>query len=220
MRHLMSAIGYSTTNTDPLLKYLLMGAIVFYCAAPCRFRARGLSAPAVHTATPTSRASGSASGSGSGVLNWAGDQLVVAPQGCWLHSALGHLDEGETRRPTPSQSADDKESHTLRTVRRGDGGNTSWTYVLSGTTSVGTLHAVYSFAEDVLGVRFYPHGDVVPSSSADASASLPDIGHRHYAAQFDVRGVRSHRVHLAAHPCTTPPAFLHRRDRVCHWVGA
>ena len=54
----------------------------------------------------------------------------------------------------------------------------TWRYVLSGASPVATLHAAYSFAEDVLGVRFYPHGDVVPTQTEQDVVTIPDIGLR------------------------------------------
>lgn len=119
------------------------------------------------------------------LLKWTGHQVVIAPRGSWLHAALGH--EQETR---PFASVGDDEAlnaaqHSIRSVPPTKGTDGAWTYVLSGATPISTLYAAYSFAEDVLGVRFYPHGDVVPENptvhgSHGSLTSIPAIGTREY----------------------------------------
>jgi hypothetical protein len=134
---------------------------------------------------------------------WDGDQVVIAPRGNLLFQALGQgfareavaAEDGTFDGRPPSGTA----SHSIRSIATLS--QPHWTYVLSGASSEATLYAAYSFAEDVLGIRFYPHGDVVPDNSSAATSSsapsehyaanLPDLGTRDYVATFTVRGANT-----------------------------
>lgn len=59
-------------------------------------------------------------------------------------------------------------------------------FIVSGGSDVATLYGAYRFAE-LMGVRFYLHGDVVPDERL-SSFEFPDTTERH-SPLFDVRGI-------------------------------
>lgn len=74
-------------------------------------------------------------------------------------------------------------------------------HVLTGARSLATLYSVYWYVEQALGVRFYPHGDVIPPPSVSAQSSdglkehgwieLPLFKWALALPQFSVRGVNT-----------------------------
>ena len=89
-------------------------------------------------------------------------------------------------RPLIGNAAIDKlvpESYCLKTVTGSDGHRTVY---LIGGSDLSTLYAAYRFAE-VLGVRFYLHGDVLPDTKA--VFGLPDLDEE-ASPLFHLRGIQ------------------------------
>lgn len=66
------------------------------------------------------------------------------------------------------------------------------THVTCGVTGVGTLYAAYAFAER-MGVRFYPHGDVLPEARPSGPLLLTPVpvAGEALVPDFDVRGANT-----------------------------
>lgn len=184
--------------------------MVTTAALPRRYRSRGFSAPPVHTL--------SRQASDISELTLGKHTIVVAPQGSWLHKRLGHVPEAalptglhpetHTLRTIVGSQDSDRDSDAVKAnsstgheqkfggqdralqhnVNKGNE-TVAWRYVLCGETSIATLYAAYSFAEDVLGVRFYPHGDVIPSVPSVWGLTLRNLETKVYNPEFSVRGV-------------------------------
>ena len=148
-----------------------------------RYRAVGLTAPPVHIVSSGAASAGR-------VAEFKGAQVVVAPQGSWLHRSLGHVEEAAAPAVHNHAGLPHTANHSVRAVAA-QLNRARWQYVICGASSVATLHAAYTFAEDVLGVRFYPHGDVVPSGAVVDVGTIPNVGHRRYTPGFAVRGANT-----------------------------
>eukprot|EP00039_Didymoeca_costata_P005338 m.80637 g.80637 ORF g.80637 m.80637 type:complete len:870 (+) comp12773_c0_seq1:73-2682(+) len=69
-----------------------------------------------------------------------------------------------------------------------------WDVAICGNSAQGTLYSAYTFAEKVLGVRFYPHGDVVPSQKmflTNVFENIDEINPITATPAFAVRGANT-----------------------------
>jgi hypothetical protein len=88
----------------------------------------------------------------------------LAPQGYWLKTVSGSVVRIKGQKPQTGKSV----------------------LLLTGADHAGTLYAAYRFAE-ILGVRFYLHGDVIPDEQS--TWSLPVLDERK-APLFALRGIQ------------------------------
>ncbi|MFA5820366.1 MAG: alpha-glucuronidase family glycosyl hydrolase, partial [Bacteroidales bacterium] len=75
-----------------------------------------------------------------------------------------------------------KDGYYLKTVQK----EGQKVVIVTGNDEMGVLYGAYAFAE-ILGVRFYLHGDVIPDKTV--KFSLPDLDEKHNPL-FELRGVQ------------------------------